>query len=116
MDLATLGPRLCIIGPSNSGKSTLAAAIGRRRDLPVVHLDQLHHRPGSQWQARPREEFVALHHIVRVTPQTRRRNAALFDAVPLPKLLLDGLAAIAAFRAAEGLVRHDLIGDDDGRP
>lgn len=61
MRLQELGPRLCIVGPSNSGKSTLARAIGRQRALPVVHLDQLHHLPGSDWVPRPREEFIALH-------------------------------------------------------
>ncbi|SIR26023.1 AAA family ATPase [Pseudacidovorax sp. RU35E] len=59
--LSQLGPRICILGPSNSGKSTLAAAIGRSRDLPPVHLDQLYHQPGTDWQPRPRAEFVALH-------------------------------------------------------
>ena len=45
--LDDLGPRICIMGPSNSGKSTLADAIARACDLPVVHLDQLHHLPGT---------------------------------------------------------------------
>lgn len=61
MTLDDLGERLCIIGPSNSGKSTLAAAIGRARGLPVVHLDQLHHLPNTDWTPRPAEEFIALH-------------------------------------------------------
>lgn len=59
--LAELGPRICIMGPSNSGKSTLARAIGRARDMPVVHLDQLHHRPNTDWEPRPLAEFIALH-------------------------------------------------------
>jgi len=67
MILDDLGPRICIMGPSNSGKSTLAAAIGRARGLPVIHLDQLHHHPDSDWVPRPKAEFVALH------------DAALFD-------------------------------------
>jgi adenylate kinase family enzyme len=61
MQLSELGERICILGPSNSGKSTLAAAIARKCDLPVVHLDQLHHLPNTNWQPRPRAEFVALH-------------------------------------------------------
>jgi len=61
MPLAALGPRICIMGPSNSGKSTLAQAIGQARDLPVVHLDQLHHLPDTDWQPRPVAAFVALH-------------------------------------------------------
>lgn len=61
MQLSELGTRICILGPSNSGKSTLAAAIGRKLDIDVVHLDQLHHLPHSDWQPRPQEEFLALH-------------------------------------------------------
>jgi adenylate kinase family enzyme len=61
MRLADLGPRICIFGPSNSGKSTLAAAIGAARGLEVIHLDQLHHKPNSDWEPRPKEEFAALH-------------------------------------------------------
>ena len=34
MDLDDLGARICILGPSNSGKSTLAAAIGRPDHFP----------------------------------------------------------------------------------
>jgi adenylate kinase family enzyme len=59
--LDDLGPRICIMGPSNSGKSTLASAIGRARGLTPIHLDQLHHRPNTNWQPRPDEEFIALH-------------------------------------------------------
>ncbi|MCW3476324.1 P-loop NTPase family protein [Limobrevibacterium gyesilva] len=61
MTIDDLGPRICIMGPSNSGKSTLAEAIGRARDLPSVHLDQLYHLPNTQWEPRPEAEFIALH-------------------------------------------------------
>ncbi len=61
MILDGLGPRICIMGPSNSDKSTLATAIGRARGLPPIHLDQLFHQPNTDWQPRPIEEFVALH-------------------------------------------------------
>ncbi|MCT4709094.1 AAA family ATPase [Enterobacteriaceae bacterium H11S18] len=59
--LKDLGPRICIIGPSNSGKSTLAYAISCKTALPVVHLDQLHHHLGSNWKPRNRAEFLNLH-------------------------------------------------------
>ncbi|MCD2171986.1 AAA family ATPase [Rhizobium sp. C4] len=61
MELAALGNRICILGPSNSGKSTLADAIARKRGLTPIHLDQLYHLPGTDWVPRPREDFVALH-------------------------------------------------------
>jgi adenylate kinase family enzyme len=61
MNLPDLGNRICILGPSNSGKSTLANAIARKLDFQAVHLDQLYHRPNTDWEPRPRDEFVALH-------------------------------------------------------
>src|SRR5690242_15505778 len=61
MNLVDLGDRICILGPSNSGKSTLANAIARKRGLQAVHLDQLFHMPNTDWQQRPRDEFIALH-------------------------------------------------------
>ena len=61
LPLTDLGPRLCILGPSNSGKSTLALANAEKTDSPVVHLDQLFHQPGTRWQERPEAEFLALH-------------------------------------------------------
>lgn len=61
MDPTDLGERICILGQSASGKSTLAAALGQARGLPVVHLDQLRHVPGSRWVVRPDPEFETLH-------------------------------------------------------
>jgi adenylate kinase family enzyme len=61
MQLSDLGERICILGPSNSGKSTLAEAVARNRGLEVVHLDQLYHFPSTDWEVRPTAEFVALH-------------------------------------------------------
>jgi adenylate kinase family enzyme len=59
--LNELGPRICIMGPSNSGKSTLANAIGQASSLVPIHLDQLYHYPQTDWLPRPEAEFVALH-------------------------------------------------------
>lgn len=59
--LGDLGPRICILGPSNSGKSTLAAAIAAARGLVPIHLDQLRHLPGTDWVERPDDDFAALH-------------------------------------------------------
>lgn len=64
MQLSELGERICILGRSNSGKSTLAVAIAQERSLEAIHLDQLYHRPHTDWEPRPRDEFVALHDTV----------------------------------------------------
>jgi adenylate kinase family enzyme len=61
MQLQELGERICILGPSNSGKSTLANAIARKCALNPVHLDQLFHLPQTDWIPRPIDEFVTLH-------------------------------------------------------
>jgi adenylate kinase family enzyme len=61
MQLSELGERICILGPSNSGKSTLAEAIARKCDLKAIHLDQLHHLPHTDWTPRPADAFLALH-------------------------------------------------------
>ncbi|MBZ9683083.1 AAA family ATPase [Mesorhizobium sp. B2-3-14] len=61
MKLSDLGDRICILGPSNSGKSTLADAIARKRGLTPIHLDLLFHLPNTDWLQRPRDEFIALH-------------------------------------------------------
>ncbi|NVN43059.1 AAA family ATPase [Asaia siamensis] len=57
MSLQTLGPRLIVMGPSNSGKSTLSVFIGRLTGLPVVHLDLLRHEVGTFERLRPLADF-----------------------------------------------------------
>ena len=59
--LESLGPRIMICGPSNSGKSTLTRALGEKLGVPAIHLDLLHHLPRTNWVPRPKEEFLALH-------------------------------------------------------
>jgi adenylate kinase family enzyme len=61
IELPALGQRICIIGPSNSGKSSLAEAVGRKLGIDVIHLDRLRHRPNTDWELRPDGEFKALH-------------------------------------------------------
>ncbi|MFQ1682408.1 AAA family ATPase, partial [Pantoea dispersa] len=53
-----LGPRICIMGPSNSGKSTLAKAIASKTSFPLIHLDQLHHLPDTKWVPREPKIFI----------------------------------------------------------
>lgn len=55
--LERLGKRICIIGPSSGGKSTLAKALGEKLKVKICHLDQLAHIPGTRWEARDRDLF-----------------------------------------------------------
>ena len=68
-DIATLGRRIMILGPSNSGKSTLALVVGQKLGLPAVHLDQLRHQPHTNWRERPDHEFAALHDAAILYPE-----------------------------------------------
>jgi len=61
LPLAHLGRRIMVTGPTNSGKSTLADAIGRKLGISPIHLDRLSHLPGTNWQPRGIGEFHALH-------------------------------------------------------
>ena len=60
-DIATMGRRIMIVGPTNSGKSTLAVAIGARLGVSALHADLFRHAPNTDWVQRPDAEFHALH-------------------------------------------------------
>lgn len=50
-----LGRRVIVVGPSCSGKTTLAAELARRIGCPFVELDALFWKPG--WTPPPDDEF-----------------------------------------------------------
>ncbi|WP_349775075.1 AAA family ATPase [Frigidibacter sp. SD6-1] len=50
--------RIMIIGQPGAGKSTLAAALGQRTGLPVIHIDHIHWQPG--WIERSSDEKTRL--------------------------------------------------------
>ena len=47
-----------IVGQPGSGKSSLAAALGRATGLPVIHIDRIHWQPG--WVERSKAEKTRL--------------------------------------------------------
>ena len=47
-----------VIGQPGAGKSTLAAKLGEKTGLPVVHLDKIHWKPG--WVERPLTEKIPM--------------------------------------------------------
>ena len=68
-DITAFGRRIMILGPSNSGKSTLAVAIGERLGIPARHVDLFRHAPHTDWVQRPDEEFHALHAAAIAEPE-----------------------------------------------
>ena len=65
--LTTLGRRIMVLGLTNSGKSTLAVALSDRLGIPAI--DQLQHRPNTNWEPRPEAEFAALHDAAILDPE-----------------------------------------------
>ena len=53
--MLTTMQRILVIGNPGSGKTTLATALGRVLQLPLIHLDQHFWRAG--WRPTPREEW-----------------------------------------------------------
>lgn len=56
-----LGNRICIIGPSSSGKSTLAQHLSKQTGLPAYHLDLIAHVPGTKWKRRDDTDLMRDH-------------------------------------------------------
>ena len=62
--LDQMGKRICIIGCSNSGKSTLADALSKKLNIPAHHLDQYAHIENSNWQRTPDEILIETHNNI----------------------------------------------------
>lgn len=63
MELELLGKRICIIGTSAAGKSTLAQQLANHLNLAICHLDQIAHIPNTNWQPRDRELMRQDHQV-----------------------------------------------------
>ncbi len=53
--------RICIIGPSSSGKSTVADRLRKKLNYPVLHMDKIAHIPNTDWQRCPITETIQKH-------------------------------------------------------
>jgi len=60
----SLGKRICIIGPSSTGKSTLADSLAKKLGIKAHHLDLTAHIPNSNFERRPDPEFIAEHNKI----------------------------------------------------
>ena len=59
-----LGNKICIIGCSSSGKSTLGDMLSKKLNIPVVHLDLLAHDYDTNWRRKSDSELIKLHNQV----------------------------------------------------
>ncbi|MDR3373453.1 MAG: topology modulation protein [Ancalomicrobiaceae bacterium] len=80
--------RILIIGSSGAGKSTLACALGRRLNMPAIHLDQLYWQPG--WRKSDSVAFLA----------------RVAEVLAAPRWVMDGTYATTL---PERLVRADTV-------
>jgi adenylate kinase family enzyme len=89
--------RIAVIGCGGAGKTTLANELGRRLDLPVLHID------GSYWQQRPDGE-----HVESTPEQWRAIHAEMIAGA---RWVIDGMklgALPARLEAADTIVFLDL--------
>ncbi len=61
LSLHDLGNRICILGCSNSGKSTLADALSNKLTISAHHLDQYPHVENSNWHRYSDEILIKRH-------------------------------------------------------
>lgn len=61
INIDELGKKICIIGCSSSGKSTLAEKLAVKLNIPAYHLDILAHYPHSKWERKSDPELIAAH-------------------------------------------------------
>ena len=64
--------RICIVGGSGTGKTTLSNALSKKYNIPVTHIDGIHHL--KNWQTRDKLE----------------RDKIILDIVKKDKWIIDG--------------------------
>ncbi len=64
-----MGRRIVVMGPTNSGKSTLAVALGNKLGIPALHIDLFRHLPNTDWEQRPDGAFADLHDAAIAGPE-----------------------------------------------
>ena len=64
--------RICIVGGSGTGKTTLSNALSKKYNIPVTHIDGIHHL--KNWQTRDKSE----------------RDKIILDIVKKDKWIIDG--------------------------
>lgn len=100
--------RVCVIGCCAAGKSTIAARLGRALDLPVVHLDVYHWKPG--WvREEPRRWRAVVEDLVAADAWVQDGNYAGTLDVRLPRadlvVFVDYPRRVCLFRAYRRLLR-----------
>ena len=94
--------RICIIGCSGTGKTTLADNLGKELNLPVYHIDGIHHL--ENWKIRDKKE----------------RDEIILNKVKKTKWIIDGTykktleeriknADLVIFTAAHKKFDYDMI-------
>lgn len=64
VQIEDLGNKICIIGCSSSGKSTLGDLLSKKLTMPITHLDLLAHDHDTNWRRKPDSELISLHNQV----------------------------------------------------
>jgi adenylate kinase family enzyme len=91
--------RICVLGPSCSGKSTLSEKLGKKLKYPVLHIDQIAHIPGTKYVKRPHNELVKIHNTF-IKKQTWVIDGQFIRLMPARLERADTLILIKANRFA----------------
>lgn len=97
--LESFGRRIMICGPSNSGKSTLAVAIGRKLGVDAIHVDRFRHLPNTDWVPRPDGEFAQLHDAA-ITADAWVMDGNYSKLIPQRRARATGIVLLSNNRAA----------------